>query len=74
LGDWIAAHTRAFAAIGGVPRLLVPDNTKVAVINACLYEPQVNRSYAEMAAHYDTAILRPGRAGRATRRKSKPRC
>jgi len=47
---------------------------QVAVINACLYEPQVNRSYAEMAAHYDTAILRPGRAGRATRRKSKPRC
>src|SRR6516162_4447604 len=57
LGDWIAAHTRAFAAIGGVPRLLVPDNSKVAVIKACLYEPQVNRSYAEMAAHYDTAIL-----------------
>jgi hypothetical protein len=37
--------------------LLVPDNTKVAVIKACLYEPQVNRTYAEMAAHYDTAIL-----------------
>src|SRR5215472_3512870 len=32
LGDWIAAHTRAFAAIGGVPRLIVPDNAKVAVI------------------------------------------
>jgi transposase len=57
LGDWIGAHTRAFAAIGGVPKLLVPDNTKVAVIKACLYEPQVNRTYAEMAAHYDTAIL-----------------
>jgi transposase len=57
LGDWIGAHTRAFAAIGGVPRLLVPDNTKVAVIKACLHEPQVNRTYAEMAAHYDTAIL-----------------
>ena len=27
------------------------------MIKACLYEPQVNRSYAEMAAHYDTAIL-----------------
>jgi hypothetical protein len=27
------------------------------VINACLYEPQVNRTYAEMAAYYDTAIL-----------------
>ena len=41
LSDWIGAHTRAFAAIGGVPRLLVPDNAKVAVIKACLYEPQV---------------------------------
>ncbi len=57
LADWIGAHTRAFAAIGGVPQLLVPDNAKVAVIKACLYEPQVNRTYAEMAAHYDTAIL-----------------
>jgi transposase len=28
LGDWIGAHTRAFEAIGGVPNLLVPDNTK----------------------------------------------
>ena len=57
LGDWIAAHTRAFAAIGGVPQLIVPDNAKVAVIKACLYEPQVNRTYAEMAAHYGTAVL-----------------
>jgi len=57
LGDWIRAHTRAFEAIGGVPNLLVPDNTKVAVIKACRYEPQVNRTYAEMAAHYDTAVL-----------------
>jgi len=57
LGDWIGAHTRAFEAIGGVPNLLVPDNTKVAVIKACLYEPQVNRTYAEMAAHYGTAVL-----------------
>jgi transposase len=57
LSDWIAGHTRAIAAIGGVPRLLVPDNAKVAVIKACLYEPQVNRTYAEMAAHYGTAVL-----------------
>jgi transposase len=57
LGDWIGAHTRALAAIGGVPRLIVPDNAKVAVIKACLYKPQVNRTYAEMAAHYGTAVL-----------------
>jgi len=57
LADWIGAHTRALAAIGGVPRLIVPDNAKTAVIKACLYEPAVNRTYTEMAAHYDTAIL-----------------
>jgi transposase len=57
LADWIGAHTRALAAIGGVPKLLVPDNAKVAVIKACLYDPQVNRAYTEMAAHYDTAVL-----------------
>jgi hypothetical protein len=38
-------------------KLLVPDNTKVAIIKACLYEPQVNRTYADLAAHYHTAIL-----------------
>src|SRR5271169_2382031 len=57
LADWIGAHTRAFEAIGGVPRLVVPDNTKTAAIKACLYDPVVNRTYTEMAAHYDTAIL-----------------
>lgn len=57
LSDWIAAHTRAFEMIGGVPKLLVPDNTKVAVIKACRYDPQVNRTYAEMADHYDIGIL-----------------
>src|SRR5216684_707863 len=57
LGDWIGAHTRALEAIGGVPRLIVPDNTKTAVIKSCLYDPAVNRTYTEMAAHYDTAIL-----------------
>jgi transposase len=49
LGDWIGAHTRALEAIGGVPHLLVPDNTKVAIIKACLYDPQINRTYAALA-------------------------
>ena len=57
LGDRIGTHTRAFTAIGGVPRLIVADNAKVAVIRACLYEPQINRTYAEMSAHYGTAVL-----------------
>jgi transposase len=57
LADWISGHVGAFEAIGGVPALLVPDNTRGAVIKACLYDPQINRSYADMAAHYGTAIL-----------------
>jgi len=57
LADWIGAHTRALEAIGGVPNLIVPDNTKVAVIKPCLFDPQINRTYADMASHYGTAIL-----------------
>jgi transposase len=57
LADWIGAHVRALEAIGGVPNLIVPDNTKVAVIKACLFDPQINRTYADMASHYGTAIL-----------------
>jgi transposase len=57
LGDWIDAHIGALEAIGGVPRLLVPDNTKVAVIKPHRYEPEINRTYAEMAAHYNMAVL-----------------
>jgi transposase len=57
LPDWIDAHVRALEAIGGAPELIVPDNTKTAVVKACLYEPQVNRTYTEMAGHFGTAIL-----------------
>ena len=73
LPDWIDAHVRAFEAIGGVPHLLVPDNTKTAVIKACLYDPQVNRTYAEMAAHYDTIIL-PARPRRPRDKTSVSYC
>ena len=57
LPEWADAHVRAFAFFGGATRLLVPENAKVAVIKACLYDPQVNRSYAELAAHYGTSVL-----------------
>jgi transposase len=57
LADWIDAHVQAFDYFGGAARLLVPDNPKVAVIKACFYDPQVNRTYGEMAAHYGTALL-----------------
>src|SRR6202048_989012 len=57
LPDWIDAHVCAFEAIGGVPELVVPDNARTATVKASFYDPEVNRTYAEMAAHYRTAIL-----------------
>ena len=57
LPDWIGSHIRAFGYFGGVPRQVVPDNLKSAVVKACLYDPEVNRTYADMAVHYDTAIV-----------------
>jgi transposase len=57
LPDWIGAHCRAFAFFGGVTRQIVSDNLKSGVIKACFHEPRINRSYAEMAAHYATAVI-----------------
>jgi transposase len=57
LPDWIGSHTRAFAFFGGVPAMVVSDNLKSGITKACFYEPAVNRAYAEMAAHYGTAIV-----------------
>ena len=57
LPDWIGAHVRALAFLGGVPRQIVPDNLKAGVTKANWYEPTLNRTYQDFAAHYGTAIL-----------------
>jgi transposase len=44
--------------------MVVSDNLRSGITKACFYEPTVNRSYAEMAAHYNTAIV-PARPYRA---------
>ena len=57
LPDWIGAHVRMLSFFGGVPRQIVSDNLRAGITRACFYEPQVNRTYAEFAAHYGTAII-----------------
>ena len=57
LPDWIGAHVDALRTIGGVPKAIVCDNLKAGVTAACRYEPGINRTYQELAEHYDTAIL-----------------
>ncbi len=63
LADWIGSHVRALAFFGGVPELVVPDNLKSGVTKAHRYEPELNRTYQEMAAHYGVAVV-PARAGK----------
>lgn len=57
LPDWIGAHVRAFAFFGGVSAVIVPDNLKSGVTKAHRYEPDLNPTYAELAAHYGVAVL-----------------
>jgi transposase len=63
LPDWIDAHVHAFEAFGGCSAIIVPDNLKAGVTRAHRYEPDLNRTYAEMAAHYGCAVI-PARSGK----------
>jgi transposase len=57
LPDWIGAHVNALAFLGGVPKAIVCDNLKAGVTTASRYEPSVNRTYLDLAAHYGTTIM-----------------
>lgn len=55
--DWLSAHVQAFEFLGGVPEIVVPDNLKSAVRKTHRYEPDINPSYQQLAAHYGVAIV-----------------
>ena len=57
LPDWIGSHVRLFGHLGGVTRLVVPDNLKSGVNKASFYDPEINRSYGRMTAHYDIGVV-----------------
>lgn len=59
--DFISACENALHYFGGVPSAIVPDNLKAAVTKSSKYEPVINETFADFAAHYNTAIL-PARA------------
>ena len=72
LPDWIGAHVRVLAFMGGVPAQLVPDNPKVGVTRANWYEPGLNRTtWRPITA---PRSCRHGRASRATRPRSRSAC
>jgi transposase len=55
--SWIDCHKKMFSFFGGVPEYVVPDNLKSGVTSPDYYDPQVNITYAELAEHYNVAIL-----------------
>jgi transposase len=57
LDTWLFCHVHAYEYFGGVTRLLIPDNLKTGVTSNTRYDTVLNRSYQELAEHYDTAIV-----------------
>lgn len=55
--DWVGAQTSALVFFGGSPRLIVPDNPRAAIAKACLYDPSIQRTYGDFAAHYGIGVL-----------------
>lgn len=47
----------ALEFIGGVTRLIVPDQTRALIARPDRYEPEVNRLVEEFCAHYATTVL-----------------
>ena len=57
LSNWIECHVLAFEFFQGTSKLIVPDNPRTGVTRACRYEPDLNRTYLEMAQFYGVAIM-----------------
>jgi transposase len=56
ISTWCSCHVHAFEHFGGVPRIVIPDNLKSAIIKAAYMDPTANRSYADCAKHYGFQI------------------
>jgi transposase len=59
VATWVRLHVEAFESFGGVPRVIVPDNLKAAVIRAAFAaddDPAIQRTYRELARHYGFRI------------------
>jgi transposase len=65
LPSWVGAHIRMLEYFQGSAAIWVPDNLKSGVTTANRYEPEINRTYAELARHYDAVVI-PARVARPT--------
>lgn len=58
--DFIYSHVKCYEFFGGVPRVVVPDNLKSAIISNNKNGIVVNESYADLNRHYGV-IVEPAR-------------
>ena len=54
---WTAAHVNTFRYFGGVTRILQCDNLKTGVERHGRSEVTLNKSYQELAEHYNAAVI-----------------
>jgi transposase len=57
LPSWIAAHVRMLEYFQGSAAIWVPDQLKSGVTTASRYEPEINRTYADLARHYGAVVI-----------------
>jgi transposase len=50
--SWVQSHINAFKFFGGVPKTVLLDNLKSGIIKANIYDPTINRTYAELERFY----------------------
>ena len=55
--SFVSCNIKALEYYGGCPDCLVPDNMKAAVTHACYYDPEINKTLAAMARHYNIAVI-----------------
>ncbi len=55
--NFIQCLENAFMHFGGVPKTLVPDNLKAAVLKADWYDPELNPKLQSFCEHYGTVLL-----------------
>jgi len=57
LASWVTAHVHMLDAFQGTPAIWVPDNLRSAVVRPDRYEPQINRTYEDLAHHYGAVVI-----------------
>ena len=72
LPDWMGSHIRMLEYFGAAPAILIPDNLKRGVSNACRYAPAINPSYHALATHDSIAVI-PARS-KKPREKANAEC